>query len=54
MNIPDKQLPETKRAYKKPEILVYGDLRELTQHVGVNAAAKADGPPHAGGLTRTR
>jgi hypothetical protein len=38
------QSQETKKPYKKPEILVYGDLRAITQSVGV----KSPHTDHAG------
>jgi hypothetical protein len=34
-----------KKAYSKPELLVYGDLRDITRHVGV--AGKNDGNYYA-------
>ena len=45
--------PESKKPYKKPEILVYGDLRAITQSVGTKSP-KTDhaGAPYATNRTK--
>jgi len=45
MNAPQSPLPTVKKPYKKPGIQVYGDLREITQHVN-NTHVTIDPPPH--------
>ena len=46
-----KQLQESKKAYSKPVLRVYGNLLELTGHVG--KGVNPDPPPHPGGLSGT-
>jgi len=53
MSSPQKSSPGIKRPYKKPEIHVYGDLREITQHVG-SKSSHMDPPFPAGGPYRTK
>jgi len=49
---PSQELPVGKRKYKKPEILVYGNLAEITKHVS-NMAAGGDPPPNAPATNKT-
>ncbi len=43
-----KFVQPTKKTYKKPEIRIYGDLREITQHVGATSTNRdaAPNPPY--------
>ena len=42
-----------RKPYQKPRLEVYGNIRELTGHVG-NASPVVDAPPHAGYKYTTR
>jgi hypothetical protein len=50
---PGTQTPVPRKPYWKPKLEVYGNVREITAHVG-NAGTHADPPPHAGFRFTTR
>lgn len=43
--------PETKKPYHKPEVLVYGDIREITRNAGPKGANDGGGGAAAGPKT---
>ena len=47
---PEEQL-ETKKPYHKPELLVYGNIREITRNVGPKGADDNGGGAAAGPKT---
>lgn len=47
---PDQQA-ETKKPYRKPELLVYGNIREITRNVGPKGADDNGGGAAAGPKT---
>jgi hypothetical protein len=53
MNTSQNLSPGSKRPYKKPEVRVYGDLREITQHVA-NKSPHFDPPFPYGGPYKTK
>jgi len=47
------QTQETKKPYHKPEVIVYGNIREVTRNVGPKGADDAGGGAAAGPKTGT-
>lgn len=45
--------PETKKPYHKPEVIVHGDIRELTRNVGSKGVLDGGGGAGAGPKTGT-
>lgn len=45
------QSQETKKPYHKPEVIVYGNIREVTRNVGPKGADDAGGGAAAGPKT---
>ena len=43
--------PETRKAYHKPEVIVYGNIREITKNVGSQGALDGGGGAGAGPKT---
>jgi hypothetical protein len=50
-NQPEPVPDRARKPYSKPQLQVYGDLREITQNVG--GAGVPDPPPSAGGMNKT-
>ena len=44
---------ETKKPYHKPEVIVYGNIREITRNAGPKGAADGGGGAAAGPKTGT-
>ena len=44
---------ETKKPYHKPEMIVYGNIREITRNIGSKGAADGGGGAAAGPKTGT-
>jgi hypothetical protein len=42
-----------KKAYSEPQLRVYGDIRQITQHTSNIPTHNADSPPHSGSLMKT-
>jgi len=42
-----------RKPYKRPKLEVYGNIREITKHVG-NDSLNPDPPPHGGSKFATR
>ena len=47
------QQQETKKPYHKPEVIVYGNIREVTRNVGPKGALDGGGGAAAGPKTGT-
>lgn len=45
--------PETKKPYHKPEVIVYGHIREITRNAGPKGALDGGGGAAAGPKTGT-
>jgi hypothetical protein len=50
---PDTQEHETKKPYHKPEVIVYGNIREITRNAGPKGAVDGGGGAGAGPKTGT-
>ena len=50
---PTTQEQETKKPYHKPEVIVYGNIREITRNAGPKGADDAGGGAAAGPKTGT-
>jgi hypothetical protein len=50
---PTAQAQETKKPYHKPEVIVYGNIREVTRNLGPKGAADGGGGAAAGPKTGT-
>ena len=48
--VPDRE-PETKKPYHKPEVIVYGNIREITRNVGSKGNLDGGGGAAAGPKT---
>ena len=46
-------VPETKKPYNKPEVIVYGNIREITRNVGPRGNLDNGGGAAAGPKTAT-
>jgi hypothetical protein len=45
--------PRSRKPYRRPKLEIYGNIREITKHVG-NNSPKLDPPPFAGFKFTTR
>ena len=50
---PTTQEHETKKPYHKPEVIVYGNIREITRNVGPKGVVDGGGGAAAGPKTGT-
>ena len=50
---PDTQEHETKKPYHKPEVIVYGNIREITRNTGPRGNLDGGGGAAAGPKTGT-
>jgi hypothetical protein len=49
----EAKAPETKKPYHKPEVIVYGNIREITRNVGPKGNLDNGGGSAAGPKTAT-
>jgi hypothetical protein len=52
-NVGQAAQQETKKAYHKPEVIVYGNIREITRNAGPKGNADGGGGAAAGPKTGT-
>ena len=45
--------PKLRKPYQRPKLEVYGNIREITKHVG-NTSSNPDPPPHSNARFSTR
>jgi hypothetical protein len=52
-NVGQATQPETKKPYHRPEVIVYGNIREITRNTGPKGALDGGGGAGAGPKTGT-